>query len=341
MNKSGRAKLAIGEKGNEVIQSLAHAMETCKLSIHVRFIFCNLNEISVRKLADSLVKNSSFIGFTCLFHPCMVENRSDGCWYHSLISSAAQYVRAAVIKSHAPLQIWNNQKIVDDIFIERQRFTASTASSSSYRPISSRNTLNQESEVDQMTKKLKELKKSTESKLFREIQVKLKQRESKLVQLALLEKDVSADLDKMKELALLARKELQEHEAQLKQTQAKFRTLQEQITKKTQYLTQVHTEITENKMAVDDLKVGLGRISSENDHQGKSDIKQVREESPEFMKEKLELEIICSICNERQKDVVIQCGHRLCKTCLDEWKKKNNVCPFCKSTIQNVIRFFN
>ena len=83
-------------------------METCRLPIHVRFIFCNLNEASVRALANSLLANSSLIGFTCLFHPCMVEVRPDRLWCNAPTSSAAQCVRDAVIRTLAPLQIWDN-----------------------------------------------------------------------------------------------------------------------------------------------------------------------------------------------------------------------------------------
>ena len=93
-------------------------METCRLPIHVRFILCNLNEASVRALANSLLANSSLIGFTCLFHPCMVEKRSDGGWYHSPTSTAAQCVRDAVIRTLAPLQIWDN--CIDIILIQEK-----------------------------------------------------------------------------------------------------------------------------------------------------------------------------------------------------------------------------
>ena len=82
-------------------------METCRLPIHVRFVLCNLNEASVRALANSLLANSSLIGFTCLFHPCMVEERSDGGWYHAPTSTAALCIQDAVIRTLAPLQIWD------------------------------------------------------------------------------------------------------------------------------------------------------------------------------------------------------------------------------------------
>ena len=102
---------------------IAGAMETCRLPIHVRFIFCNLNEASVRVLANSLLVNSSLIGFTCLFHPCMVEKRSDGGWYHAPKSTAAQCVRDAVMRTLSPLQIWDN---CDDIILIQKKLKLRT-----------------------------------------------------------------------------------------------------------------------------------------------------------------------------------------------------------------------
>ena len=103
-------------------------MEICRLPIHIRFILCNLNEASVGALANSLLTNSSLIGFTCLFHPCMVK-KLFGIWYHAPTSSAAQCVRDAVIKTRAPLEIWNNIKL-DDVAVERSKFKSTLTSSS-------------------------------------------------------------------------------------------------------------------------------------------------------------------------------------------------------------------
>ena len=101
-------------------------METCKLLIHVRFIFCNLNEASVRVLANSLLTNSSLIGFTCLFHPCMVEKRSDQLWYHAPTCSAARSLENAVIRTLAPLQIWDNENLLDHIILLREKLKLRT-----------------------------------------------------------------------------------------------------------------------------------------------------------------------------------------------------------------------
>ena len=101
-------------------------MESCRLPIHVRFIFCNLNEASVRSLANSLLANSSLIGFTCLFHRCMVERHPDGWWHHSPTSVPARSLRNAVIRTLAPLQVWDNRKLPDNIILFREKLKLRT-----------------------------------------------------------------------------------------------------------------------------------------------------------------------------------------------------------------------
>ena len=74
-----------------------------------------------------------------------------------------------------------------------------------------------------------------------------------------------------------------------------------------------------------------------------SDSKRLKEDHDSHQAKATSLEelITCTICNERPKDVVIQCGHRLCKTCLDEFQKRSRDCPFCKKTIQNFTPCLN
>ena len=120
------AKKAIGEKGNEAIRAIAGAMEICRLPIHVRFVLCNLNEASVRALTNSLLSNSSLIGITCLFHPCMVEKYSNGYWDHDATSSAARSLENAVIRTLAPLQIWDNENLLDHIILLREKLKLRT-----------------------------------------------------------------------------------------------------------------------------------------------------------------------------------------------------------------------
>ena len=348
VKKSDLAKNAIGEKGNEAIRTIAGAMETCRLPIHVRFIFCNLNEASVRALANSLLANSSLIGFTCLLHPCMVEKHSDGYWYHAPTSSAAQFVRDAVIRTRAPLEIWNNWKLDDDVVAERQKFKSSLPPSSVIsQPNPSPNSLDMDSELEQLTKRMEELKKMKEEKV-RENEEELKQRERQLVRLSHSEKEVSTNLNNMKKSEIELKIELDQREVQLKEIRSKFENLKNNINRESQNLFQVQIQITENKAAIDRLKASLGRENLGNDSKRlKEDLEFQKakatslEEAAEVMKEEIDLQVICNICNERQKNLVIQCGHRTCNICLDEWRKKNDICPFCKTTIENIIRLFN
>ena len=118
--KRNEAYEDIGEKGNEAIPAIAGAVESCRLPIHVRVIFCNLNETSVRALVNSLKANLFLIGFTCLFHPCMVEKRINQSWYHSPTSVAGRSLENAVIRTLAPLQIWDNEKLPNNIILLRE-----------------------------------------------------------------------------------------------------------------------------------------------------------------------------------------------------------------------------
>jgi len=146
----------------------------------------------------------------------------------------------------------------------------------------------------------------------------------------------------------LRKVQLKEIQAKVTETSAKFENLQHEISKRSQNLLQVQTQITENKLAIDRLKVSFGRKSLGNDSkQLQEDLAFQKakatslEEAAEVLKEEIDLQVICNICNERQKKLVIQCGHRTCNICLDEWRKKRDVCPFCKTTIRQVIRLFN
>ena len=81
-------------------------METCTLPIHVRLIYCNLSKASVTVLANSLLTNTSLVGFTCLFPDT---------------NDAAQSLKNVVIKTLAPLQIWDNQELPDHIILLREK----------------------------------------------------------------------------------------------------------------------------------------------------------------------------------------------------------------------------
>ena len=87
---------------------IAEAIEICRLPIHLRFIFCNLNDESIELLANSLVKNSSLIGFSALFN-------------FTTTSPAKLSLENALIRTPAPLQIWKHAKLPDYIIVVRKK----------------------------------------------------------------------------------------------------------------------------------------------------------------------------------------------------------------------------
>ena len=90
------ARQQVGEKGNELVHSIASEMEKCLLPIHIRFSFCNLNDVSIALLARSLKRNTSLVGFS--FLP----------WHKDKF-------RDIIIKTLAPLQTWDNNSLSEDI----------------------------------------------------------------------------------------------------------------------------------------------------------------------------------------------------------------------------------
>ena len=44
---------------------------------------------------------------------------------------------------------------------------------------------------------------------------------------------------------------------------------------------------------------------------------------------------VCSICDEREHDVVLGCGHQLCSVCANN--KSIKTCPFCRAAIKQKI----
>ncbi|XP_071451920.1 E3 ubiquitin-protein ligase RNF8-like [Hetaerina americana] len=64
-----------------------------------------------------------------------------------------------------------------------------------------------------------------------------------------------------------------------------------------------------------------------------STLKAKREALAEFSN-LIEMELQCSICNELfVKATTLNCTHTACHYCLQEWKKKKNICPICRTPI--------
>jgi len=51
------------------------------------------------------------------------------------------------------------------------------------------------------------------------------------------------------------------------------------------------------------------------------------------LRKKIREEMMCSICSENSKDAVLECGHRYCTPCIEEWLKKKSQCPTCRMQV--------
>ena len=200
----------------------------------------------------------------------MVEKPSDGFWYHAPTSSAAQCVRDAVIRTPAPLEIWNNEKLKDDVVTER------VTSRLGDERIESINSI--DSELDLLDKKKEELRR-TKEKLLRENKEHLKLKKKRLTELTRSKEDATKDLANIKTLEGDTRiklkrqvEELKLQEAAMKQlqtrvndTNAELKTLKAQTSEKTQYLEQVQNDIVQIEKVINRCENLLVRESPGSD----------------------------------------------------------------------------
>lgn len=60
---------------------------------------------------------------------------------------------------------------------------------------------------------------------------------------------------------------------------------------------------------------------------------------PGSMQELVENELQCSVCNELIINATtLACSHTFCEYCLLRWKKKNNICPICRTGITSYCK---
>ncbi|XP_046396810.1 E3 ubiquitin-protein ligase rnf8-B-like [Ischnura elegans] len=61
---------------------------------------------------------------------------------------------------------------------------------------------------------------------------------------------------------------------------------------------------------------------------------QEKTEIPQSVAEAMESELLCSVCNDMLvKAITLNCSHTFCEACLEQWKKKNKICPVCRCRI--------
>ncbi|KAH9254039.1 hypothetical protein BASA81_007914 [Batrachochytrium salamandrivorans] len=119
------AKQVVGEKGNRAVRDhIARALENCRVNdICIEFQYSNLDQASVQLLANAVEKNTCIGGFTCMDNPF---NFPDGENYDP---STNEPVKRAIIASKAPITMWNDQPLPQDM-VEARRQRAAAAEGS-------------------------------------------------------------------------------------------------------------------------------------------------------------------------------------------------------------------
>jgi len=104
-----------------VTSKIAAAIETFSApGVHVRFAFCNLSEGAIFRLAEAVERNTTLKGFSCFQNPCNFSANGEKYPPYDPTSRAEQRVRQALVRTNAPLEIWNNNPLPDDIVKARQ-----------------------------------------------------------------------------------------------------------------------------------------------------------------------------------------------------------------------------
>ena len=44
----------------------------------------------------------------------------------------------------------------------------------------------------------------------------------------------------------------------------------------------------------------------------------------------------CSICYDKDVDCSLSCKHSFCKCCITKWLKENDMCPLCRTKVENI-----
>ena len=256
----------------------------------------------------------------------MIEYRDNGRLYHDHTSPAVHAVREAVTKTRAPLKIWNNWKLEDQIVHERERIQLITASSQGAETMTTSSSVGPElvmlnsidSELTILDQKRQQLIEAKQT-ILQGYEERLK----KSVEFQRLKEK----LERTKVLETKTKLELQQHEAELKQIQTKvsqtkdnLKTIQDEIVEHTQSLQRVNNDIAENDKVIsqwnDILESDSKRLKEDRDVFKRKATSS--EQNNESTKKNTHLQVTCPISNERPKNKGTQCGHRFCDDRLDE-----------------------
>ncbi|KAH9257577.1 hypothetical protein BASA81_004011 [Batrachochytrium salamandrivorans] len=84
------------------------------------FVLCNLDQASVQLLANAVERNTCIGGFTCERNPFNFPNGQD------YDSSTDEPVKRAIIASKAPITMWNDKELPQDMVEARRQRAAAT-----------------------------------------------------------------------------------------------------------------------------------------------------------------------------------------------------------------------
>jgi len=120
--------MEIGSKGDLAVRLLLFAIANCTVrGLHLRFAYCNLSEKSIDLLAEAVERNTSLVGFSCFQNPCSYT-LCEGMMYNP-DAPCEQRIRRALVATRAPILIWNNNPLPQDLIqarIARQSISDAT-----------------------------------------------------------------------------------------------------------------------------------------------------------------------------------------------------------------------
>jgi hypothetical protein len=92
-------------KGNIAVEKmLAPAIASSTCPLHIRFAFCNISSRdAMLALQKAVEENTSLVGFSCFGNP----------------ADSYKSMEESIVKSRAPLEIWNNGPLPDSLIAQR------------------------------------------------------------------------------------------------------------------------------------------------------------------------------------------------------------------------------
>ena len=345
------AQKAIGAKGDQAVVKLAPLIKSSKVTVIIRFVFCNLSYDSELLLADAFAANTHLVGFTCIQNP----HNFQGINYRPTASVQKLEEAAARCRSRYFTR-FQNEELSEDLKTTRNQ---------SVNIVHTHNKVEEEDDEDteiiKLREKLERLERNRAEKAVLRKQ-ELDKLEQQAATLLKSEQGLVESLPTSKEKELKLQQECRELQQTLDQVKSKLherqqqlRNIQQDIKTKLDARDKCRKDLKATNDSIEKLRI---LIQKENNSSSPAVVK-VLEEDRDFerarvislfevnerlTREQSSEQNLCDICKENEKDVVIQCGHRMCKSCLDSWclrNPNNQVCPFCKLPIQTVTRCFN